>query len=411
MAKTARLFCASLLLVMLLALGTLSLVGPSGPASFFVDATAAQSQPASPDNTQALTSTTVVPNDTASPLTSQQSPTLQGGAGIIDARAAVRATGPAVVTVINTLNAQSSGGSGNQFGNGGNAAPQASGSGVIIDKQGDIITNDHVVEGQKSLQVIFADGTKADAKLVGTDPYTDIAVIKVDVAVPAVAQFGDSDTLQPGEPVVAIGSALGDFANTVTAGVVSALHRTIQDANSPSLTNLIQTDAAINHGNSGGPLLDLTGKIIGINVAVVRSDSSGLGSTGDVAEGLGFAIPGNTAKQIAGQLISKGAVDRPFLGISYQPITPQIASYYNLPRDSGLLITDVQSGSASDKAGIVANSIMTKFDGTPVTDASSLLQLLMKHKIGDTVTVTVIPPNSTTEKDVQVTLGARPAGQ
>lgn len=407
MASTARLFFTSLLLVMLLALGTLSLVGPSGPESFFAEATAAQGQITSPDNTQALSSTTVVPNDTASPLSIQQSPTFQGGAGIIDARAAVRAAGPAVVTVINTLNTQPSGG----FGNGGSTAPQASGSGIIIDKQGDIITNDHVVEGQKSLQVIFADGTKADAKLVGTDPYTDIAVIKVDVAVPAVAQFGDSDTLQPGEPVVAIGSALGDFANTVTAGVVSALHRTIQDANSPSLTNLIQTDAAINHGNSGGPLLDLSGKVIGINVAVVRSDSSGLGSTADVAEGLGFAIPGNTAQQISGQLISKGAVDRPFLGISYQPITPQIASYYNLPRDSGLLITDVQSGSASDKAGIVANSVMTKFDGTSVTDASSLLQLLMKHKIGDTVTVTIIPPNSTTEKDIQVTLGARPAGQ
>jgi 2-alkenal reductase len=309
-----------------------------------------------------------------------------------------------VVTVINTLATQSGG-----FG-GGDVTPQASGSGVIIDKDGHIITNDHVVTGQQSLQVIFADGTKANAMLVGTDPYSDLAVIKVAGPVPAVAEFGDSDSLQPGQPVVAIGSALGDFANTVTAGVVSALHRSIQDANSPSLTNLIQTDAAINHGNSGGPLLDINGKVVGINVAVVRTDTSaGLG--GDVAEGLGFAIPGNTAQQIGSQLISKGAVDRPFLGISYQALTPQIAAQYSLPRDTGLLITEVLPGSPAEKAGITANSIMTKFEGTSLADAGSLLQMLMKHKIGDTVTVTIIPAGSQAEKDVKLTLAARPPGQ
>jgi 2-alkenal reductase len=406
MVKFATLFFASLLVVMLVALGTLSLTGPSGATSFFDSASAGQnSSQANPDApTAAAAPAPSAPRDTAAPGVIPQATAAQAGAGIIDARVAVRVAGPAVVTVINTLATQSGG-----FG-GGDVTPQASGSGVIIDKDGHIITNDHVVTGQQSLQVIFADGTKANAMLVGTDPYSDLAVIKVAGPVPAVAEFGDSDTLQPGQPVVAIGSALGDFANTVTAGVVSALHRSIQDANSPSLTNLIQTDAAINHGNSGGPLLDINGKVVGINVAVVRTDTSaGLG--GDVAEGLGFAIPGNTAQQIGSQLISKGAVDRPFLGISYQALTPQIASQYSLPRDSGLLITDVLPGSPAEKAGITANSIMTKFEGTSLTDAGSLLQMLMKHKIGDTVTVTIIPAGSQAEKDVKLTLAARPPGQ
>jgi 2-alkenal reductase len=391
---------------MLVALGTMSLTGRSGADSFFVPTTLGQSSALA--NPPALTSPAApaqaAPKETAPPAAAPQATAALAGAGIIDAREAVRVAGPAVVTVINTLATQS-GGLG-----GGDVTPQASGSGVIIDKQGHIITNDHVVVGQKSLQVIFSDGTKANATLVGTDPYSDLAVIKVDVPVPAFAEFGDSDALEPGQPVVAIGSALGNFANTVTAGVVSALHRTIQDANSPSLTNLIQTDAAINHGNSGGPLLDINGKVVGINVAVVRTDPNA-GVSGGVAEGLGFAIPSNTAQQVSSQLIAKGAVDRPFLGISYQAITPQIASQFSLPRNTGLLITDVLPGSPAEKAGIAPNSIMTKFEGTSLTDAGSLLQLLMKHKIGDTVTVTIIPAGTQAEKDVKLTLAARPPGQ
>jgi 2-alkenal reductase len=136
---------------------------------------------------------------------------------------------------------------------------------------------------------------------VGGDAAADIAVVKVDTAVPAVAQFGDSDALEPGQPVVAIGSALGDFRNTVTAGVVSAVHRDLDETMQTDLGDLIQTDAAINEGNSGGPLIDLNGQVIGVNVAVVRST----GYQGDTAEGLGFAIPANTAKQIADNLIAQ----------------------------------------------------------------------------------------------------------
>ena len=398
MVNAAKMFLASLLVVMLLALGGLSVAGPSGLASFFASATAtqqaAQASPAVADNSQAQSN--------SSSLAAQDAPVTQSA--VADARTAVHVAGPAVVTIINTLSTQSGGTFGRRFGN---VAPQASGSGVIIDTQGHIITNNHVVEGQQSLQVIFADGSKTTATVVGTDAFSDIAVIKVSGSVPAVAQFGNSDALEVGQPVVAIGSALGDYENTVTEGIVSGLHRTLQDANSPSLQDLIQTDAAINHGNSGGPLLDLSGKVVGINTAVVRGDTS----TGDVAEGLGFAIPSKTAQQVANQIMASGSVTRPFIGISYQPIDAQVAAYYNLSRTSGLLITDVQAGSPAEKAGITANSIMTKFDGTELTGTSSLLDLLMKHKIGDTVTVTIVPPGSQTEKDVKVTLAERPAGQ
>ncbi|MEO8284933.1 MAG: trypsin-like peptidase domain-containing protein [Chloroflexota bacterium] len=393
MYNAARMFFASLVVVMLLALGGLSVLGTAGVSSFFERSGSqieAQVSPVAARDT----------NDSATTTTAQQAaPPAQSG--VVDARTAVRQTGPAVVTVINQLDATAGGP------NQGGLSPEARGSGVIIDSKGYIITNNHVVEGQRSLQVIFSDGKKSPATLVGTDPYSDLAVIKVDAIVPAVASFGDSDSLEPGQPVVAIGSALGDFENTVTAGVVSALHRTLEDVGAPAMQNLIQTDAAINHGNSGGPLLDITGKVIGINVAVVRGSSV----TGDVAEGLGFAIPSNTAQQISQQLISKGSVERPYIGISYQAITPQIAAYYSLPRDSGLLITEVQPDSPASKAGIAANSIITKFDGSELTASSSLLELLMKHKIGDTIKLSVLPPGSQNEGEVTLTLGARPAGK
>lgn len=398
MVKTAKLFFASLLLLTLLALTGLSAFGGAGVASFF--------QLPTRTLTSGVTPTTATANDQqgAAPRTVSDTQSPPAQVGIIDARTAVRKAGPAVVTVINNM--QTSGSGGGFFGNGGSAV--ASGSGVIVDPKGYIVTNNHVVENQQSLQVIFSDGTKADAKLVGTDPYSDLAVVKVDVAVPAVATFGDSDTLEAGQPVVAIGSALGDFANTVTAGIVSALHRDLDEGTgAPSMQNLIQTDAAINHGNSGGPLLDITGNVIGINVAVVR----GSGMTGDVAEGLGFAIPSNTAKDVVNAIITKGAVDRPYMGISYQLINPQIAAYYNLSRESGLLVTDIQAGSPADKAGIQQGDIIIKFDGTDVTGSTSLLELLMKHKVGETIKLTIMPNGATAEKEVSLTLAQRPAGK
>jgi 2-alkenal reductase len=386
--KNARIVAASVLLIALIALGSLTIaVGSSLAPVFARVATAVQQANATPALAAAGSGASV-------PQAAQQLQTGQVG-GVLDARAAVRAAGPAVVTVVNQL--------ATQRGLGG--SPQATGSGVIIDSRGYIVTNNHVVEGQRSLQVIFSDGQKAPATLVGSDPFTDLAVVKVDVTVPAVAQFGDSDALEPGQPVVAIGSALGDFQNTVTAGVISALHRDLDDTGEPALQNLIQTDAAINHGNSGGPLLDIDGKVVGINVAVVR----GSGLTGDPAEGLGFAIPSNTAREISRQIIDNGAVERPYIGISYQLITPQVAAYYDLSRDAGIVVTEVRSGSPADKAGIKANAIVTKFDGVALDQDNSLLELLLKHKVGDTVKLTVVQPGSDSEQEVSVTLAARPA--
>jgi 2-alkenal reductase len=381
---------------MLLALGAVTAIGGTGLSSFLNAQVTAQ-RPAE-------TGTALAIDNNSGPAKSQNaadqaSPPAQ--VGIVDARTAVRKTGPAVVTVVNTLDAAT--GSGGSFGQ----SPEARGSGVIIDNQGHIVTNNHVVEGQQALEVIFSDGQKSAATLVGTDPFSDLAIVRVDSAVPAVAQFGNSDSLEAGQPVVAIGSALGDFANTVTVGVVSALHRNLEDAGSPAMQNLIQTDAAINHGNSGGPLLDITGNVIGINVAVVRGGNL----TGDVAEGLGFAIPSNTAREVADQIINKGGVQRPYIGISYQPINAQLAAYYNLSRDSGLLVTDVAQGSPADKAGVTPNSIITRFDGKDLSGGDSLLELLLKHKVGDTIKLTVLPEGSDTEEEISVTLAQRPTGR
>jgi len=368
---------AVLLIVMLLALSGLVFVSNAAVPSAALTSPA-QLEPVSNVSQPAATATT-------QPLNSASQPPVQAG-GVVDARTAVKVVGPAVVTVVNTL--ASTGGPSN-------SGAEAIGSGVIIDDQGHIVTNNHVVEGQSSLEVLFSDGRKAPAQIVGTDPFADLAVIKVDVPVPAVAQLGDSDLLEQGQPVIAIGSALGDLTNTVTEGVISAMHRDLlSQTNEPSLTDLIQTDAAINHGNSGGPLADLSGKVVGINVAVLRTADT----SGDVAEGLGFSIPVNTVKEVSAQLISSGSVSRPFIGISFQEISAQIASMYNLSRDYGVLVTQVTAGSPADNAGIKVNSIITKFDGTELSGNNSLLALLMKHKVGDKVTLSVVDAGSDTEQ-------------
>src|SRR5262249_27988267 len=183
----------------------------------------------------------------------------------------------------------------------------------------------------QSLAVIFADGSRHEATLVGTDPLVDLAVIRVKDAVPGVAALGDSTILQPGETVIAIGSPLGDFKNSVTVGVVSALNRSGPGSGQEGL---IQTDAAINHGNSGGPLVNLRGEVIGINTLVVR----GNGFSGDQAEGLGFAVPSKTVKSISDQLIATGKVVHPYLGIYYTPIDAESAAQQNLPVQNGALI-------------------------------------------------------------------------
>jgi 2-alkenal reductase len=263
--------------------------------------------------------------------------------------------------------------------------PKSSGSGVVISKDGYILTNNHVVENQQSLEVVFADGSKAPARLIGADQYADTAVIKVDVPVPAVAEFGDSSALQPGETVIAIGSALGDFKNTVTVGVVSATGRSLDTGNGYSLEGLIQTDAAINHGNSGGPLVNVLGQVVAINTAIVRGDAT----TGDVAEGLGFAIPSKTVKSVADQIIQKGYVARPYLGVRYQTITPEIAGANGLPMDWGIYVKGVESGSPAEQAGLQQGDIITQIGQDQIGADLSYTNALLHHQPGERATLTV----------------------
>src|SRR5262245_5214663 len=267
--------------------------------------------------------------------------------------------GPAVVTVVSDV------GGGARRGASGSSGPaaQAVGSGVIVDERGYLVTNNHVVSEGRNYQVIFADGKKVSAKLVGRDDYSDLAVLQVDGPVAAVATLGDSSALRPGHPVLAIGSPLGDFRNTVTSGVISAVGRKLDDS-APGLSDLLQTDAAINHGNSGGPLVDASGQVVGINVAVVRGAgaTSMLGGN-DVAEGLGFAIPSNTVRDVVQQLIDRGSVVRPYLGVSFQTVNPRVAAYYDLGVKDGALVTQVGPNSPARKAGIQQGDVITQVDG------------------------------------------------
>src|SRR5215216_993926 len=303
----------------------------------------------------------------------------------------VKQVGPAVVTVVGTIPGQMT-----VFGQSGDQT--VSGTGFFITDQGYILTNNHVVEGTKEVNIVLSDGTEQTATIVGTDPYSDIAVLKTDGKVPAVASLGNSDVLDPGESVIAIGSPLGDFKNTVTVGVVSATGRSIDSGNGYTIENLIQTDAAINHGNSGGPLVDLAGNVIGINTLVVRN--SGMG---DVAEGLGFAIPVNTAQAVAQQIIQQGYFARPYMGISFQPINPDIADRYNLPAKWGVFITKVEPGSPADKAGLQESDIITKVGDITLDETHSYVNSLFKYKPGDQIALEVMRDGKATQ--LQITLG------
>lgn len=319
--------------------------------------------------------------------------------------AASQTVAPAVVTVINQIDANAQGTQSQPMPFPFGMTPQqsqpqlTSGSGVIISNDGYIVTNNHVVENEQQLTVLYADGSMHTATLVGTDPLNDVAVIKVRDAVPAIATFGDSNALQPGEAAIAIGSPLGDFKNSVTTGVISALNRTVS-GDAPA--GLIQTDAAINHGNSGGPLVNLQGQVIGINTLVVRASSS----TGDQAEGLGFAIPSNTVKMVAQQLIAHGKVEYPYLGVQYGDISIESALTQQLPVNQGAYIGQVEQGGPADHAGIMADDIVLSVDGVTLKDGMTLRQALLTHVPNDKVTLDVLRNGKSLQ--IEVTLGTRP---
>lgn len=305
---------------------------------------------------------------------------------------AVQQVAPAVVTVL-SAGSQGSG----------------SGSGVVISADGYIVTNNHVVENARQLAVVFADSSRREAELIGTDPLNDIAVLRVEGDLPGVAAIGDSAALLPGEQVLAIGSPLGNFRNTVTAGVVSALNRSVG-----SMEGLIQTDAAINSGNSGGPLINLRGEVVGINTLVVRNDlTGGFGTGAAPVEGLGFAVPSSIFRGVADQLVTTGEVRYPFLGVRYLPIDGSIAAELSLPVQNGALIqagpsgqSAITPGSAAERAGLQDGDIITGINDARIDANTSLRQLLLQYRPGDTVNLLVL--RGDTERTIEVTLGERP---
>jgi serine protease Do len=300
----------------------------------------------------------------------------------------VEQVSPGVVTVVGKISSQDT-----FFGPTGEQT--VSGSGVFISPQGYILTNNHVIEGTSSVTIVLSDGSQQSADIVGTDIYSDIAVLRTSGNVPGYVQLGNSDILKPGESVIAIGSPLGDFKNTVTVGVISATGRSIDTGQGYQIEGLIQTDAAINQGNSGGPLMDLAGELIGINSLIVRNSGSG-----SVAEGLGFAIPINTARAVAEQITQKGYFARPYLGIRYQSITPQIASAYNLPVQWGAYITQVINDSPAEKAGLKTGDIITKIGDIALDEIHSYINTLFRYNPGDHVILEVFRDSTTIQLQI-----------
>ncbi|HOP94910.1 MAG TPA: trypsin-like peptidase domain-containing protein [Dictyoglomaceae bacterium] len=283
------------------------------------------------------------------------------------------------------------------------------GSGFIFDPKGYILTNYHVVEKAKKIEVSLSEGKKYPGKVVGYDKRSDLAVIKIDAENLPYLPLGDSNKLQTGQFAIAIGNPYG-LNRTVTLGIVSATDRTIVEPNGVRLENLIQTDAAINPGNSGGPLINIKGEVIGINTAIQSE-----------AQGIGFAIPINTAKSIADKLIKEGKITYPWIGISGYAITPEMLEYIKFGVDKGVVIAQVVPGSPADKAGlkggnraiyldntqiVIGGDIITKIDGKIVETMEELRAEVQKHKVGDVVELTYIRNGK--EYTVKIKLEAMP---
>jgi putative serine protease PepD len=272
----------------------------------------------------------------------------------------------------------------------GGGTQQAQGSGFVYDEQGHVITNQHVVAGAESVEVTFWDGESYSATVVGSDPSTDIAVLDVEAPASVLEplELADSSQLEVGEAVVAIGSPFG-LEQTVTTGIVSALDRQITAPNDFAIDDAIQTDAAINQGNSGGPLLDLNGKVVGVN-SQIESESGG-------NDGVGFAVPSNTVGKIADALIDDGAVEHAYLGVATQDVEGS----------TGAAISEVRTGTPAAEAGLKTGDVVTEIDGASVATADELRQLIDAKRPGDKAVLTVRRDGDTQE--LEVTLGARPS--
>jgi S1-C subfamily serine protease len=359
---------------------------PAAPA-----ATAAPAQPAAVQRPAGGTAASAAP---------------QGSTGL-SVRQVVDRVKPAVVQIVTDQGASGTDILGNPRGNRGRRT--GIGSGVIYDPQGHVLTNYHVVAGAKDMAVALPDGRTFDARIVGTDPDTDLAVIQIQGDNLPTATLGDSDQLAVGDQVVAIGNALGlPGGPTVTTGVVSALGRSIQepagDQGEPGavLYDVIQTDAAINPGNSGGPLVDMNGHVIGINTMI-----AGLAEPGVPAQGIGFAIAVNSARPVADQLASTGRAVHPYIGIAFQWAGGATTRQLRSAGKPGALVQRVASGSPAAKAGLQEGDVITAVDGQALTEEAALPKYIQKRRAGDTIQLTVVRNDQ--ERTVAVTLADRPA--
>jgi serine protease Do len=325
---------------------------------------------------------TLGPSTAVDPSTPTPGANVGSLAGLPDIAGVVERVAPAVVQVLATIEQT------NVFGQ--TTDGRSQGSGVFFTNDGYLLTNNHVVEDASRVEIATFNRERVPVEVVGTDPDTDLAVLKVDpndleeiVSVP----LGDTDAMRIGDWVIAIGSPLG-FAGSVTVGVISAKGRTLLiDQNSPQLHDLVQTDAVINPGNSGGPLLNLEGEVIGINTAIIRGN---IGNN-QQAEGIGFAISMGTAIPVSDQLIDHGEVIRPRIGVSIINVTPAEADERGLSVDEGVLVQFVVHGGPASNAGIEVNDVIVQVDGKPVPTTSALVRLfLTDYAIGDTVTVTIV---------------------
>lgn len=331
---------------------------------------------------QNTSSTTVINSDTYTPTVTSTSSS--NTVEVLDVSDVVSSLRPSVVEIKTEIVSSSY----YPFYGEQSSIAEGAGSGVIISEDGYIVTNNHVIEDASSIEVTTYDGQTFDATLVGTDEQTDIAVLKADVTGLIPASFGDSDALEVGEAVIAIGNPLGSLGGTVTTGIVSAVAREIT-INDETMT-LIQTDAAINSGNSGGGLFDINGSLIGI----VNAKSSGTG-----IEGLGFAIPISDVTAVIQDLIDNGKVtSRPVLGVSLQ----NVSGSYSEQTPDGVYIVQIVDGGSAANAGLEYGDRIVSMDGTEVSTASEVKQILRQHAIGDTITITIQRNGQT--QDVSVTL-------
>jgi S1-C subfamily serine protease len=292
----------------------------------------------------------------------------------------------------------------------------ALGSGFVIDRSGDVVTNDHVVRGSTGIRVGFSSGSSDPATIVGQDPSSDVAVVRVHAPASALhpLQFDSSERVQPGDPVYAIGNPFG-LDRTMTAGIVSAVGRDIQAPNGLSIPNAIQTDAPINHGNSGGPLLDRSGGVVGISSQIE-------GGTVKANVGIGFAVPSDTARSVAEQLLRHGHAEHPWLGVRVEEINPQLAAVVRGLPSHGAAVVQVVKGSPAARSGLKAGTrqvtvngvgmliggdVIEKVDGKTITSSAELADLVAQHKPGDTLRLEVV--RSGRGRTVDVTLGNVPA--